>query len=577
MASSNDTSANPAASPPPGQLQPVTLYNNYISLFGFALVALGIFLLLTFGLFQMLVPSANPYVGIIGFMVLPGILVTGLFVVPVGMLLKLRQVHRHAKTEVGTFRLPPIDLNHPRTRRSILIFVAVSVCLILPILSVASYSGYHFTESSQFCGRTCHTVMEPEATAHATSPHARVSCAECHIGGGASWFVKSKLSGTRQVLAVWENSYPRPIPPAITQLRPARETCEECHWPAKFYGSQLKEIVHFSPDENNARRMVRMLLKVGGADESIGRVEGIHMHMVLVGRVEYVATDDILQDIPWVKYVDAKGVEHVYRSDGKPVTDPPPEGLLRKVDCMDCHNRGAHHFRSPQVAVDLFLNVGRVDPALPYIKREAVAALSATYADVPEAQTGVERALTSFYQEQYPAVWLNQQVAVRQAVDMLKEVYSQSFFPAMHVNWMTYPENIGHLTSAGCFRCHDGLHVDGAGGHISSDCHTCHTFLNPIEGREGAFEEGEFQHSMNLVKHGKLQCMQCHTGGPLPLCGECHGSGTWLETWGKGRFKGEDTQHWAVPLSPGPGSTPSTQAASNGECAGPLVVSNRAR
>lgn len=548
MSTSEPVTPSTPPGTPPQELQRVTLYNNYISLFGFVLVGGGMLLLLIFGLFQVLVPSANPYVGIIGFMILPGILVTGLVIVPIGMLWKLRQIHRHATTQVGTFRLPPIDLNNPRTRRSILIFVVVSIFLVLPILSVASYSGYHYTESSQFCGKVCHTVMEPEATAHATSPHARVTCAECHIGSGASWFVKSKLSGTRQVLAVWMNSYSRPIPPAITQLRPARETCEECHWPAKFYGSQLREIVHFSPDENSARRTVRMLLKVGGADESIGRVEGIHMHMVLVGSVEYVATDDILQEIPWVKYTDSKGLVRIFRSDGKPVTDPRPEGLLRTVDCMDCHNRGAHHFRSPQAAVDLFLNVGRIDASLPYIKREAVAALSATYADGPAAQEGIERALTGFYQEQYPAIWEEQRSAVRQAVDMLKEVYGQCFFPVMRVNWLTYPENIGHLTSAGCFRCHDGLHVDGAGGHISSDCITCHTFLNPVGGRENAYEEGEFQHSMNLVKHGKLQCMQCHTGGPLPLCTECHGSGRWLETWGKGRFKTEELWNQAAPL-----------------------------
>lgn len=519
------------------------LYYNYVSLFGFVLVALSLLLLTTFGLFLLMVGASNPYVDIIAYLVLPGVLVTGLIIVPLGMAWRYRQLKRTtAAAQVSRYRLPPIDLNDTRTRKGLTIFLAVTFFILLPVLGVSSYQGYNYTESSQFCGRVCHTVMEPEYTAYTHSPHARVSCAECHIGSGASWFVKAKLSGTRQVLAVWENSFPRPIPPAITQLRPARETCEECHWPAKFYGVQLKEIVHFSPDETNSRRTVRMLLKVGGADESIGRVEGIHMHMVLYGRIEYVARDSILQDIPWVKYTDPKGVERIYRSDGQSGKDPRPDGVVRLVDCMDCHNRGAHHFRSPQSAVDLFLNVGRIDASLPYIKREAVAALSQPYSDAPAADAGLERSLTDFYKEHYPDVWQKQQPAIRQAVDMLKVVYRENFFPAMNVNWLTYPENVGHLTSAGCFRCHDGRHVDDAGEHISSDCHTCHTFLNPVESHEGAFEEGEFRHSMNLVLHGNLQCMQCHTGGPLPLCRECHGSGDWLNTWGKGRFRPEQSQ-----------------------------------
>lgn len=522
------------------QRQSVSLLNNWVSIVGLFFVGIAVLLLATFGLFTVVSAPANPYVDIIGFLILPGILALGLAIVPIGLVLKHWRLRRHAATHVGTLRLPQLDLNNRRTRGAVLIFLCISVFVVLPALAVSSYTGFHYTESTAFCGQLCHAVMEPQATAHATSPHARVSCAECHIGEGADWFVKSKLSGTRQVLAVWLDSYPRPIPPAITALRPARETCEQCHWPARFHGVQFKQIVHYSPDESNTRRTVKMLLKTGGGDETIGRVEGIHMHMVLSARVEYVALDPALQEIPWVKYINSVGDETVYRSDGKSISAPRPEGVIRQVDCMDCHNRGAHHFRSPQQAVDLYLDVGRIDATLPFIKREAVAALTRPYADLSTAEKAVDRALTDFYRDQYPDVWTMGEAAVTQAAEAVRAIYWRNFYPEMKVDWTSYPENVGHLNSPGCFRCHDGKHVNARGEPISSSCNVCHTFLSPVAGQTNTMVEGEFRHSMALVLHGELRCSQCHTGGALPLCRECHGKGFWLDERGRGRFRPED-------------------------------------
>lgn len=512
------------------------LCNNPLSILGSFLVAAALALLLMFGLFLLVSPRRNPYLDIVGFLILPGVLVAGLVIVPVGMALK-----QWLRRPVAS-GYPALDLNDPRTRTWLGAFLGFSLFVVMPVLLVTSYYGYGYTESTEFCGGVCHTVMEPQATAHANSPHARVSCAECHIGAGASWFVKAKVSGLRQVLAVWRDSYSRPIPPAITELRPARETCEECHWPAKFFGSQYRELVHFSPDERNTRRTVKVFLKTGGADESVGRVEGIHMHMVLAGRIEYVATDEHLQEIPWVRYVSDAGETLIFRSDGKSSSDPRPEGLVRQIDCMDCHNRGAHHFRSPQSAVNLYLDVDRIDSTLPYIKREAVAALAAEYADLATVEVTIADRLTGFYRANYPEEWRDRRAAVDQAVAAVGEIYRRNVFPAMRVRWGTYPENIGHLESPGCLRCHDGRHVDQFGGRISSDCDVCHVFLNPVEEGGEALVAGEFQHSMDLVLHGNLQCSQCHTGGPLPLCRTCHESGEWMDDRGAGRFRGEATR-----------------------------------
>jgi len=525
------------AAAPGSDIPRVSLLDNPISLVGFFFVGLGLVLILTYAAFAVVSDQENPYLDIVGYMILPGIFVSGLVIVPVGMLWKLLWLRRHAARYRLSFRLPTLDLNNPRLRRRVFAFVLFNLFVVLPVLAITSYEGYHYTESTRFCGQTCHSVMEPQATAHLNSPHARVTCAECHIGAGADWFVKSKLSGVRQVFAVLFETYHRPIPPAITALRPARDTCEECHWPAKFYGWQYKENVHYSPDEQNTRRPVRMLLKVGGADESIGRVEGIHMHMLVSGKIEYVATDPHLQVIPWVRYTMASGEVRVFRSDGRPADAPPPPGLMRTIDCMDCHNRGAHHFRTPQAAVDLFLNVDRIDPTLPYIKREAVRALTANYPDRAAAAQEIGRRLTEFYQREYPDVWNTRRAAVEQAVESVREIYARNFFPRMKVDWRTYPENVGHLNSPGCFRCHDGLHIDAAGTPISSTCETCHVFLNPIPGRPEEFAIGPFQHSMDLTLHSNLRCNECHSGGELRLCRDCHQSPDWADKYGQGQFR----------------------------------------
>ncbi len=499
-----------------------------------AAVSLGLVLTLTAALFAALARTVNPYFGIVGYIILPAIFAAGLVIVPLGMWLKQRRLRRQARLQGVPVAYPAIDLNEPHTRTWVTFFVLFTFVIVLPVLGVSSYFGYQYTDSVSFCAQVCHSVMEPEGTAHAHSPHARVTCAECHIGPGASWFVKSKITGAGQVVAVLRNSYPRPIPPAITALRPARETCEDCHWPAQFFGDVLKQFVHYSSDEQNTRRVVRTLLKVGGQQwPNDPDAAGIHVHMLLSGRIEYVATDRDLQEIPWVRYDRPDGTVLVFRSDGQPADAPRPEGTVRRIDCMDCHNRGAHHFLSPQAALDAYLENNRIDHALPFIKREAVNLLVTPYPDAATAERTIEERLTGFYYQQYPQVWKERSGSVAQAVSMVREIYRRNVFPGMKVTWRTYPENVGHLISPGCFRCHDGLHVDDSGHAISSRCSVCHTVLNRLEQPPDSFNAGEFQHSMSLVGHDNLRCDECHTGGVLPSCVECHASGTWLPLRGK--------------------------------------------
>ena len=216
------------------------------------------------------------------------------------------------------------------------------------VSAAGSYKAYEFTESGSFCGQLCHTVMSPEYTAYQLSPHARVACAECHVGAGATWFVKSKLSGSRQVFAAVFNTFPRPIPTPVHNLRPAQETCEQCHWPKKFYGGQLKVFTHYANDEKNTMRQVRMMIKTGGGDPATGAPEGIHWHMNIGNKIDYVAADEKRQVIPYIHVEDLQGrVTEYYAKDSTPQQRSdrqgatPPHGLRRLPQPSHAHLRSA--------------------------------------------------------------------------------------------------------------------------------------------------------------------------------------------------------------------------------------------
>ncbi|MEA2325277.1 MAG: hypothetical protein QOE68_236, partial [Thermoanaerobaculia bacterium] len=200
--------------------------------------------------------NSNPYMGILTWIIAPAILITGMLIFFAGMLIERRRRRRMAPGEIPEY--PKIDLNERRTR-VILISSAVGLILFVTMSVVGSYQAYHYTDSDAFCGTACHKVMYPEYTAYQASPHAHVGCAQCHIGPGAGWFVRSKLSGSYQLYSVVAHKYPRPIPSPVQNLRPAQETCEQCHWPAKFFGAQLKVFNHYAYDETNTPKEVRML------------------------------------------------------------------------------------------------------------------------------------------------------------------------------------------------------------------------------------------------------------------------------------------------------------------------------
>ena len=345
------------------------------------------------------------------------------------------------------------------------------------IMGTAAYQAVDYMDSTQFCGQTCHTVMQPEFTAYNNSPHSRVACVECHIGPGAPWFVKAKLSGLRQLYAVAFKTYDRPIPSPVENLRPARDTCEHCHWPQKFTSDKFLVRTKYADDEKNTPATSVLLLKIGGGT-SAGRV-GIHgRHLSTTERIEYVSTDGRRQVIPLVTYIDDAGKKVEYVStDSKATTAELANAPRRTMDCMDCHNRPTHAFQMPERAVDEAMTAERISPKLPFIKREAVAALKANYPDRAVASEQIPRVLGDFYRTKYPAVYQADRAVVETAAEQVKAIYLRNVFPDMKLTWGTHPNNIGHEDFLGCFRCHDGKHKSADGKIINDDCAACHQVL----------------------------------------------------------------------------------------------------
>ena len=508
--------------------RPRLLWRNTLTLAGGVISIVALLFILSFLFFDVVSDGRSAYLGLFTYLIFPGFLVFGIVLIIVGLLIARRRTKRVSSDAAGAVQYyPRIDLSI-RSHRRALMGIGLVVALALPFIGLMSYKGYHYTDSNDFCGLVCHSVMEPQFTAHRLSPHARVDCAECHIGEGASWYVKSKLSGVRQVFAVARNSYPRPIPPAITELRPATETCEQCHWPVKFFGDQLITINYVASDEANTHNQVRMLVKTGGGDAFAGPPSGIHWHMTLGKKIEFVATDESLQEIPWAKVTDrTTGIQTVYRSDGQSADDAPPDGTHRTVDCMDCHNRATHIFHTPSRAVDRVLSVKPALRALPFAKREMVAAIVKPFRSREQGRSGVAAALRQFYQTHYPEVAEAHGPELDRLIETGEECYDRSFFPGMKVSWRTYPDNIGHLEFPGCFRCHDGKHVNDEGNPITSECSSCHEFLVPTDPQDPSslLRVGEFQHPVTLEGvHGTMRCDRCHTGGiaPASTCAGCH-------------------------------------------------------
>ena len=445
--------------------------NNPISLIGGALTTAAGMTLVAFWVVDVFGHhgSTNPYLGILVDLLLPGVFVIGLLLIPLGMVLHRRRV-RAAGTLPAEY--PQINLSDPVFRRGIE-FVCAATLVNFILVGTASYRGVAYMDSPNFCGQACH-VMYPEHTAYQLGPHSNVACTECHIGSGVTSAVSAKVNGTRQLIEVIFHRYPTPIKSPVARLRPAHEICESCHMPAKFVGDKFTVKTSFADDEHNTKTQSVVMLHLGGRD-SLGRLSGIHgAHM---GHIEYIAADSSRASIPWVARHNDDGTDTVYAT--KDAGSGIPKGERRTMDCIDCHNRPAHQFATAEEALNRAMSAGAISPELPWAHKESLVLLQASYASQDEARSKIPAQLVEFYRTQHPEVLSGQGAMVKSAGHALAIIYSQNVFPDMKVEWGTHPNNIGHNSYPGCFRCHDGDHTNKSKpvDSITNDCAACHNLI----------------------------------------------------------------------------------------------------
>ncbi len=484
---------------------------NWISLAGAVIALISFFMIVfLFAVTSVLTEQAS-YIGLIIYILLPAVMIAGLVMIPIGMFKEMRRQKR--THEAPAKRWPRIDLNDMRHRNAFMVFI-IGTSIFLFISAIGSYEAFHYTESVSFCGTICHKVMKPEYTAYQNSSHARVACVDCHVGSGADWYVRSKLSGLYQVYAVLANVYPKPIPTPIENLRPARETCETCHWPQKFYAHKVRMERHYLNDEENTRWDIYLKMKIGSEHAAHGLKEGIHWHINPDVHIEYIPASENIEEIPWVKYTNRRtGETTVYQSG----TGELDSTLMRTMDCMDCHNRPSHSYSPPAYFVNQALTAGDMPAELPEIKSLSMEICAEEFTSTDSAMQYIRTTIYEYYESNYPALVDSNQMLVEQAVTGLQAAYGKNIFPEMRVRWSAYPNHIGHLEFNGCFRCHDNEHESADGQVISKDCSQCHDIV--AQGRPGQMERTTlaealpFQHPVDIYGAWEESlCTDCHTG-----------------------------------------------------------------
>jgi hypothetical protein len=407
---------------------------------------------------------SNPYSGLVIFVAIPMVATFGALLIPLGMWRQRRWLKQHPESPSDW---PVWDFRDAHVRRLAVVLVALAA-VNGTIMLLAGYSSLHWMDSPSFCGQTCHTPMHPQFMAWQSGPHARIACASCHIGEGAAGFVHAKLNGVHQLVSVTTDTFARPIPAgAVPPTGGFTATCQTCHQPGLVPGDVVRVIRTYADDEKNTESMTVMLMHVGRASPG---GHAIHWHADPANKVEFASTGEGRQTIPYVKVTAANGQVKEYFADGAD-KQPVSQDHLRQMECVDCHNMVGHRISpTAELAVDHALASAAINRQLPFAHREAVRVLKATYTGNDEALQAIDRGLREFYASQAGV----DQSAVSTAVSAVQDIYSHNVFPVMKVTWGSYPDNTGHNTSNGCFRCHDGSHTAKDGSSIPSDCEFCH-------------------------------------------------------------------------------------------------------
>ncbi len=416
------------------------------------------------------------------------------------------------RTAIRNFFFPP----HGSPRWMMVLPYAALGILSLVVLTGGAYT-WDYTNSPGFCGTSCHT-MPPEYAAYQVSPHARIACVECHIGRefiGNQIF--RKAGDIKHVIAITFETYEFPI--RIKSMRPAREICEKCHSPEKFSDDSLSVIPHFANDKENTSSSTYVILKTGGGSKREGQGRGIHWH--IVNKVEYYSTDELGQEIPYVRVYNDDGSTTDY-VDVESGLDPKTidASQIREMDCITCHNRITHHVYTPEESLDNALALGQISTGIPEIRKKGVETLRVNYQTHAEGEAAIT-ALEKYYQNNYSDYYSNNATKITDAIAVLQKVYADSVFLDQKVDWNTYPTNVGHIDSPGCFRCHDGKHLNEKQEAIRLECNLCHSI--PVVAQQQDFvAKIEISRGPEPDSHRNANWISLHNKAFDATCSNCH-------------------------------------------------------
>jgi hypothetical protein len=416
----------------------------------------------------------NAYLGLITYLVFPTLFVVGLILIPIGWRAYVKSTGKTAG-ELLSEQFAPDGIEGGLFGSRLLKTIGLLTIINLVFLGAASLRTLHFMDEARFCGTACHKVMNPEWVTYQQSPHAHVKCVECHVGEGFQALVDSKINGAYQIISLTFSLYEKPIPTPVKNLRPARETCENCHWPDKFTGNRLKTIVHYGLDRASTPKYTTLNVKIGTGEEGIAK--GSHWHISERNQVRYLAADEKRFTMKWAEVRQPDGEFRRYRNQVFQGGDDEDSAAIRIMDCVDCHNRATHIYELPEYAIDDRIQRELMHRTLPYAKRAGLSAITKNYRDKATGYGLIAVGTENYYRDNHPGVFQSGTVQLDSMIAVLRNIYHRNIHPGMEITWGSYPNHIAHRKGPGCFRCHNPYMVDDEGYAISDECTLCHSIL----------------------------------------------------------------------------------------------------
>ncbi|MCF7809858.1 NapC/NirT family cytochrome c [bacterium] len=453
---------------------------NWWSKIGVIVTTSSFFTFIILELFRLAGVLTNAYVGLITYLSLPVLFILGLLLIPFGWFRYTRSSDI-SFSQLLKIRFDTDDLREHETGSHLVQTIALLTLINIVFLGVLSTQMLHFMDEAHFCGTACHSVMNPEWTTYQQSPHSRVKCVECHVGEGVDALIDSKLNGMWQMISVTFDLYECPIPTPVRNLRPARETCEKCHWPEKFHGNRIVEKVNYKFDKENSPQYTTLVMKIGSGGE--GFVAGSHWHVSNKNRIKYTSVDDEREEIIWVEVLQSDSSFKKYYNKKLSLSNDEKSDEIRVLDCVDCHNRATHIYQDPEQAIDEIIQRGLIDRSLPYIKQRTLGALLNNYPDLDTGLKEIDNYIWNYYNKEFPNLISEKGDEITNAVEEVKTIYSRNIHHRMNITWNSYPSHLGHKDNRGCFRCHNSNLRDDEDNSISMDCTLCHSFLALDEDR----------------------------------------------------------------------------------------------